>query len=103
MKKHYLKEPSQETIVKVLKKAHPNFERPQQNCDRVHKGKDIIRDFIRKKEAEGTPVKDDEILVVSHSKTLKFFCDVYDRNGEPVIGEDIFFENAKIRKHFISY
>ncbi len=103
LRRGYDKHHSIESIAKVMKKAHPNFERPKQVYTRVQKGKAVIRDFIRKKAEEGDPVHDDEILVVSHSKTLKYFCEVYDENGEPVEGEDVYFENAKLRKHHMSY
>lgn len=102
MRDHHDENPASDTLVQIMAKHHPHIEKPPQVTARVKKAKDMIRDFILAKEKEGQVIEDDQILLVSHSRTLRYFCGVYDEEGEAFPESNINFPNAKIRYHYLS-
>jgi len=103
IREQYEKKAEPETIMSFMSLHYPNIERPAQTILRVKKAKELIRDFIRKKEEKGVHVEDDQILIISHSRTLRFFCGVYDNEGQAIEGANIGFPHCKLRSHYLSY
>ena len=97
VKQLYAEKPCLETLIAYFKENFPNMESASQMYYRVDRTLADLKQFISDKAAAGTPVKDDEILLVSHSRIIRYLHGAFDLEGNLIPEKDAYFKNAEIR------
>ena len=97
LKALHSEKPDSQTVIDYFRQHFPNLENARQMYKRIDKVKEHLREFIRKKKEEGVEVKDDEILIVGHSRIIRFLYGAFTLEGEVIEGKDAYFKNAEIR------
>lgn len=88
LREAFAKEPKIETIVNFFRESFPNLETNSQMHARTQKLKESLAKFIADKKAAGMNVGDGEIVLVAHSKILRYFIGGFDEQGNQVHGKE---------------
>jgi len=88
------KDPQVESLVDIMKQSWPvKVEGPKNILGRVLKAKEQLKQFVKENN-----VQDNELLVVSHSISLKYLTTTkFDESGEPL--EFKWFKNAEVGEY----
>lgn len=99
MREAYKNNPTELSLINVLKKYFPEFESPKQMYARIEKVKEWVRNFVAEKERNGIEVKDEELIIVAHSRILRYLFGVFTLDGEVIPEREVFFKNAETAVH----
>lgn len=99
----YNEKPEIQTLIDMIKNEFPNVETPKQMIARAEKVREVVREFLRQKKEAGTPVADGELMLVGHSRMLKFFHGVFSESGEIDASKDLNYINGEIKEYEMKY
>src|SRR3990167_10284738 len=88
LREAYAKAPKIETVVNFFRENFTHLESYSQMHARTHRLKQSLAKFIANKQAAGVTVGDGEIVLVAHSKILRYFIGGFDEHGEQVHGKE---------------
>ena len=102
-RKAYESNPCDQSIIDTMVKCFPDVETPAQMIARVKKFREELAAFLEEKASQGQPVKDGELLLVGHSRMLKFIFGVFTETGEINLDKEVHFANTDIKAFDFEY